>query len=286
MLRVVSIVLALTGPVGCAQGVAEFGAYTAAFSAQREAADQVLDRVGRAERILFNRASAGMLGDFPDFEPADAAYFVAFGDPPVTGSLRASIGVLERYNIALMALAEGRDARAYLAQAAGLSAEMGATGMALAAAQPRAAALVGGVVAGFDAGSAALAAAQQLIDAALTAASRAEFRDRLIAAAPEMRDLIDALRVAATPMFAVMRRAAERTRTLAEGGGDVIDDPEALKRDRALIAGWVLLLEQTRAALDAAAAAAQAPAAPAGGASLAEATATLRALAQTIKAMP
>lgn len=285
MRRIICVLALLAALGGCAQGVAEFGVYAQAFTAQRAAADRVLDRVGRAERLLFTRASAGLRGPFPDFDPAEAAYFVSFGDPPITGSLRASVAVLERYNAALIALAQGQDARAWLAHLTGLGAEIGATGAALAAAGPRAAALTGAGAASFAAGAAALSAAQPVIDAALTAASRAEFRDRLTEAAPAMRDLIDALRAASTPMFAVMRRAAERTRTLAEGGDDVIDDPEALMRDRALIAGWALLLDQTRTALDAAVAAAQAPRAPTSAIALAEAAGGLQALTETIKAM-
>jgi hypothetical protein len=275
---VVSVLLS-----ACARGVAEFQLYTQAFNAQYEQGDAILNSVARAERVVVRGRIAGR-GAIPNFDPNKAAYFVDNVDPPITGSIRASLKSLKSYNDALGALANGEAATA-------LSNRVGvlATNIVGALAASEAAFGFGGVIPGADQMVAKFTSqlniAAPIIKEVAIISTREAFRHQLIAAYPAMRDLLVTMRDGTPAMFNMLR-----TSRVVRGSQDYPEGipPEgaaALERDRALLAGWVLLLDKSLVAMQAAVVAAMTDLPNADLASLAEASLELRVLAEQVKSL-
>lgn len=241
----------LAGLAGCTSGTAEFALYDAAYDAQHAQSTRVLDRLGEAETTLRARLSEAEDG-IPPFDPDRAPQILGLGDadPPLTASLRHSLDALKSYNEALSGLATGA-----AAEALALRLQTASTALGEAAQSVLGVAGVGlAGVAGLQASlTAALPALQQIA----TITDRARFRRDLVAAYPAMRDLLVALRGSTPAMFEVMTRARVVPGLLEDDvEGVPIADLPKVEADRKLLAGWVLLLDATLSAMDAAVAAA------------------------------
>jgi hypothetical protein len=99
---------------------------------------------------------------------------------------------------------------------------------------------------------------QPFLQLALTARSREEFREFLISSYPTVRKLLVELRTATSAIFPVLTAA---TVDPANRAGRALTSEEASKIEtyRKLLADWVILIELTIKALDAAYTAAMAP---------------------------
>ncbi|MCP4933523.1 MAG: hypothetical protein GY927_04800, partial [bacterium] len=188
---------------GSTQGVIEYQKYTLAFNMQIEAGNNVLDSVARAERIVgLRRIKRG--GDFPDFSPNDAAYFVDTVQPPVTASIRASLNILKSYNDALAGLANGEAAEALAARLGKLVADLSGTTVAIANA-------LGGpsAVTGVDTLAGELINKinifTKIFKAVAVRQGREQFREQLIEAAPDMEKFLVELRESTPVMFELLK---------------------------------------------------------------------------------
>ncbi|MBY5318651.1 hypothetical protein [Rhizobium leguminosarum] len=256
--------------------VAEFQIYDQAFDGQYEYGTRVLDRLADAERTVVSR-QLNLRSAVPQFRPDEASYYLTVGDPPLTGSIRASLQSLRAYNKTLTGLASGETAKALTADIANISANLTAAAGSLTIAS-------GG-------GSAFAVAAQTTIGRLLpiftqfkAAADRAEFRRRLLIAYPDMRRLLSEMRNGTDEMFEMMRRSYVSRGTLGATAGIPDTDMVKLKQDRELVAGWVILIDKTLVSMDAAANSVLTSSSPTEISVLVETSTELRVLAETIKA--
>jgi len=267
---------------GTNRGVPEFHLYVQAFNTQYEQADAIFNAVGQAERtvVLRNiRKSA-----IPDFDPDQAAYFVENVDPPITALMRASLKTLKSYNDAVDALVNGAAAEALANRIGDLTANV--TG-AIAAAEL--AVSGAGAIPGAEQlvanSTKSLNLSTPVIKELATLASRAAFRQQLIATYPYMKDLLVTLRNGTPAMFEMLKRAQVTRGSLDNPLGISPAGVAIVEKDRALLAGWVLLLDKTLATMQAAVTAAMAEPTAVALADLAEQSVELRVLAEQIRSI-
>lgn len=275
---ILSIVLAgFSALAGCSGGIAEFQLFEQAFDAQFDQGNKVLDRVATAERKVFLRQQGRTVG-LSAFDPDDAAYYLQSGDPPLTGAIRASLKSVRSYNKALSGLVNGEAARALSNRVGTISSNLLVAASSLqVAAGGSSGALTGG-------GQAIINRLLPVFEPLTTLANRSAFRRQLLAAYPDMRALLVTLRAGTEDMYDVIRRSYVQRGKLGVGR-DGIPSAERprLERDRALMAGWVVLIDRSLVAMDAAAEAALRGASTTDVASLAETALELRVLAEKIK---
>lgn len=266
---------------GCGnRGAAEFQLYSQSFNLQYEQGDAVLNALANAERAVVLRGVKAE--NKPDrFEPNKAAYFVAGVDPPITASIRASLKSVKIYNEALSALANGEAAEALTNRVGTLTTNVvgGIAASQAAFSGPAGVAAAATMVAGVGS---TLKVVLPIFQQAATYASRESFRQQLILAYPHMQDLLIKLRNGTPQMFAVLYRSHVQIGRLGVGR-DGVSDAAAVEKDRALLAGWVVLLDNTLIAMETAAAAAMSDAPAIDLANLSEASIELRVLAEKVK---
>lgn len=233
----------------CSFGAAQFALYNQAFEAQFVEGDKVFDRLGRAERVLRAQQFSRTPGIRP-FDPNEASLYLRVGDPPLTGALRASLGALKDYNDALTALATGAagsSARAELTNATtALSSSL--TNLTGAAGLNSTTAIVEGLSGG-------ISKVIPLLEVVGRAQGRMAFREQLVAAHPDMKDLFMTLRAGTDDIFEVVQLSLTQVGGLGLTEGLDMASLKELEEFRELLAGWVLLLDQTVLAMDKAVAA-------------------------------
>ncbi|MEM9047177.1 MAG: hypothetical protein AAGC92_00535 [Pseudomonadota bacterium] len=270
-------VLALLVLSGCSTGVPEFGLYQQAYEAQYAESARVLDRLGTAEAILRERRAAAEPGIAP-FDPDRAGQLLGLDEPPLTAGLRRSLDALKSFNDALSGLATGE-------AAAVLSARIGSASAALSAASQSILAAGGLAIAAVSSLEGSVAAALPVLERLAAISDRARFRDALLEAYPDMRALLVALRAGTPDLFEVMLEARKTPGSLSGVDGVARADLPLLEEDRRLLAGWVVLLDETLRAMDLAATVIADPAAQAGITALTEAAVEVQTLADIIKAL-
>jgi hypothetical protein len=279
LILVLGAVPSACGPAG----VAEFQLYNQAFNSQFEQGDAILDSVARAERTVVLRGIR-RVALVPDFKPEHAPYFVDTVDPPLTGSIRASLKSLKSYNDALGALASGEAAEVLTHRIGALAANVvGAVAASQAAFGGLAAIPAADTLASETAK--ALASAAPIIKQVATMASREAFRQQLVAAYPSMRELLLTLRNGTPAMFEILKRSRVVRTSLENASGIPAAGLADLEKERALLAAWVVLLDKTLVAMEAAVLAVTNGAPSAGLASLAEASIEMRVLAEQVKSL-
>lgn len=266
------IVLSMSGCAGVIPGfdrsdpatARAFLHYQEALRAQHEAGSRVLDRLAGAESRLLSLEAEPAAG----FDPNAAAATLGVGDPPRTAAMRRALESLRAYNQSLVAVARGAPEAALVSGTdligALLPAETGNAGEAFAR----------------------LNAATRRLWPVLGLMRRSDDRDRLQAAltgaAPRIQDLLRAIRAATPAIYAVLYAAEVEPGNLENADGIPPAGHARLKEDRRMLAGWVLLIDQSMVAVEVAAVAA-----PAGGradAALIGAAIRLRALAEAVSA--
>jgi hypothetical protein len=116
-----------------------------------------------------------------------------------------------------------------------------------------------------------------------TYASREAFRKQLIEAYPAMRALLLALREGTPAMFEIMKRSYVRRGSLDTPSGISQSDMALLEKDRQLLAGWVVLMDQSLVAMEAAVVTAMSGASPRDLAALTAASVELQVLAAQVQ---
>jgi len=239
-----------------ASGYQEFQLYSTAYDEQYAYGDQVLTALGTIERKAFLRSRSA---DDLSFHPEDAAYYISGVEPPITASIRGSLKALKDYNKALAALGNGESAEALTNRVSTLTSNVIGTIAASSGAT--------GTGAGIAAASTHyLGLALPFFRAAAGAASREAFRTQLIAAYPPMFSLLKTLRDGTPEMFEMLDR-----------------NGKPIRENRELMSGWVLLLDQSIVALNAAKLAAESHT-PVNLAGLSDAAIEMRVLAEKTKA--
>lgn len=266
---------------GCAKGVPEFQLYVQGFDNQYEQGQIALDRVARAERIVVGR-QLGRASATAPFNPDNATYYLDTGDPPITASIRASLKALKDYNDALGALASGEAGEALAARAGTLSVALLGAGAALGAATG-AAALIPGATQFVVAASGAVNQAVPIARQIGAYASRQAFRDQLVEAYPAMRELMLALRDGTPAMYEIMRRSYVQRGSLETPSGISASGAALLEKDRQLLAGWVVLMDESLKAMQTAVVTVMSGTSPADLAALTSASVELQVLAAQVK---
>jgi len=239
-----------------AGGVVEFESYKTAFDNVQSTSTSILDQLAQQERWLFFAVNKSARSPVK-FDPDLARYYTDSVDPPGTASFRAALATIKAYNDLLYGLETGQTAQALSAKVAALeasitSAASDASGLiAPAKALPQiqvAVATVNGL----------FAELQPFLQLALTARSREEFHDFLVQSYPIVRRLLVELRNSTSKIFPVLTAAVVDP---ANRVGRSLTAAEQSKIDtyRKLLADWVVLIDTTVKALDAANTAALAP---------------------------
>jgi hypothetical protein len=253
-------VIALSAALAaCAfNGIVEFESFRTAFDKVQSTSSSILDQLAIQERWLFFKVTKNARSPVR-FDPDLARYYTDSVDPPGTASFRAALDTIKTYNDLLYGLETGQTAQAMVAKVAALessitSAAISASGL-LDPAVPAASAQVKLAVGALNGIFAEL---QPFLQLALTARSREEFREFLISSYPTVRKLLVELRTATSAIFPVLTAA---TVDPANRAGRALTSEEASKIEtyRKLLADWVILIELTIKALDAAYTAAMAP---------------------------
>ncbi|WP_299137991.1 hypothetical protein [uncultured Tateyamaria sp.] len=268
--------LALSVLSACAFGAAEFATYRQAFELQYVEGQKVLDEVGRAERTLVDQQFSRKPG-IRAFDPDEAKYYVRVGDPPLTGAIRASLTALKDYNDALSGLATGE-------AAAAVRGELSSANTTLKSALTSLGGATGVDVNFVSTLSGGIAKAITVLEVLERAQNRIDFRQQLVAAHPDMKSLLTTLRAGTPEMFDVVQLS--RTTVGGLGGTDGVsgDNLTRLQEFRTLMAGWVILLDQSALALDQAVVAVATQAGNPDLTSLIDASVELEILAGALKA--
>jgi hypothetical protein len=267
--------------VGCAQAVPEYNLYAQASNAQYEQGDIVLDILASAERkVVVDKLNEQ---DAP-FRPGNAAYYLDNVDPPLTASFRAAIKTLKTYNGALAALANGEAANALTARMAALTTNV-TDGLAAGSVVVGGPAATAGAKAAAGGVTAALEIAKPIFNLAATAASREAFRQQLIAGHKPMRGLIVELRNATPEMYEMMTVSLISMGSGLSATGLSADADRVLKKNRQLLAAWVLLMDKSLLALDQAVAAAESNNSAMRVAGLTDASIELKVFAEQMRAI-
>ena len=262
---------------GCSHGAAEFQSYRQAYEAQYVEAAKVLDQVATAERIIVERSFKSQPG-VRAFNPDEARYYIAVGDPPLTGAIRASVDALKDYNDALSGLVTGE-------AAATLRSELAAANNALAGSLGALAGASGVDAAFATALGGAIGKAIPVLEVLERAGNRIAFREQLVRAYPAMKQLMLELRDGTPQMFEVVERSFVTPGSLGLGPTRMTADKQArLAEFRQLLAGWVLLIDESVRAMDMAVYAAATQAYSPDLSSLIEASVEIRVLSEAIKA--
>lgn len=210
-----------------------------------------------------------------DFDPDKAAYYVDAGDPPLTGAIRSGLKSVTTYNALLAGLANGESATALTTRTGTLYSNLLATAEALSVAAS--------VSTAFVPGAQALAGRLlPLIEQAQKLRNRAEFRRKLLEAYPDMRALLVRLRDGSKEMYNVIFRSYVKRGVIRNRGIPAADVPK-LEADRKLLAGWVILMDQTLVSMDAATNAVLKGASSADVSVLMDASVDLRVLAERVR---
>jgi hypothetical protein len=264
----------------CATGVAEFQLYGSAFDTQYVEATKVFDRLAAAERTVAKDLLKSKPG-IADFDPNQAANYLPVGDPPLTGAIRASLDAVRHYNQALSGLATGEAAVALTNRLSTAATSLGGSASAIAGA-------AGLKLAVTPLLTSAIGTVLPIFELLSKISNRIEFRQQLVLAYPAIHCLLITLRKGTKDIFELMQRSYVTGGSLDTTKGiDGISNEnlKKLEADRALLAGWVILLDRTIVAMDSAVLAIAEGESSADLAGLVDATVEIRAVAGTIRAL-
>jgi hypothetical protein len=260
--RRLSFAARLLGPILAAAlaacsfgGIVEFETYKTAFDKVQSTSASILDQLAQQERWLFFKVTKNARSPIR-FDPALARYYTDVVDPPGTASFRTALDTIKIYNDLLYGLETGQTAEALANKVAALESS-------ITSAATSASGLLGGGASGqiklaVGALNGLFAELQPFVQLALTARSREAFHDFLIQAYPSVRQLLAELRASTSAIFPVLT-AATIDPSLRAGRALTADEASKVDTYRKLLADWVILIELTIKALDAANAAAVAP---------------------------
>lgn len=232
MAACMALILVLTG---CQAGGSEFELYRQSYALQFTEGERVVERLGSAERKLWRKAARPSPRSF---DPGEARYYVDVGDPPLAGSVRASLVALREYNDLLADLANGNAGTRLVTGVGSILGNLNVARLQLSSA---------------ELGPAHVTAAAQILSPPvltvinLLARKAAEnsFGAQLGAAYPHMRRILEGLKEI-TPTMQQIMVASD-----ADARGN-LTTPQQAEADRKMLASWVILIDSTLAAMDAA----------------------------------
>ena len=272
---VLVLAVACTGP----EALPQLRAYDAAVQQTSVASGRLLDELSVAERKLLQDQAGkpgptAPLGVDELFDPKKATIFATEADPPLTHAYRRALEVVASYNSALIALAEGRGLETLQADAGRLADEL--AGIA------ELAGIGASAVPGLGA---TLPALRLAIDEAAKAASRAAFREAFLREYSVVDGILVAMRDGTADVFPILTRSnlALLRRARIENAPPGIRAALAARHEawRAALSDWVVLIDETRAAMAAVRARLNSPEVQL--ADIADRSAQLRALAGAIR---
>lgn len=224
---------------GCVSPVpqAELDAYRTAFAAARSANDAFLEQYSGVERAV--------IGEDPleKFDPAHAVYYASVGQPPLTRQISRAFAAVANYNDLLTILAEGRSwdgirpqvertANSF-SEVAGLFGQQGAAaGVAI---------KLGGEL--FN----------QLGSALRSVTDRQQAQKLITDHTDDVTAVIDALIEISPGLYKEMTHSMFEAQANAVVAGNEAEDKALtakIKTVKALLANWVVLLQDTRGALE------------------------------------
>jgi hypothetical protein len=224
----------------CASPVpqAELDAYRSAFTAARTANEAFLEQFASAERALKSTAAAD------EFIAQDAAYYATSGKPPLTTQIERAFNAIAAYNDVLTTLAEGRSWDAIRPQIdraatsfsvlAGLA---GPQGAAVGAAIP----LAGNLI-------------NELGSALRGVTDRKQAQQLIVDHTDDVVAVIDTLIKFSPDIHGIVQDYFKKAQATA-ATENRMDDARAFKvkaesTSRTLVANWVVLLQDTKGALE------------------------------------
>ena len=199
----------------------EFTLYQAAYNNAEEATDSVLDVYGRYERRV-QPVSEGT------FDPDQAALIAPGAEPPLTGLYRQGFAAVSDYNAMLARYAAGESISA-------LNKEFEALGLSL----DRLKSALGSLS---IPGKPAVEAAQKLAGLALARSDAEEFRRSVKENGPTIRNFLKIVRSDTSSMFSDAKIAVVKGGSTPAGAQKAASD---LAGFREMLAGWVLLIDET-----------------------------------------
>lgn len=259
----------------CSVGSAEFQTYRQAFETQYVEGEKVMDHVGSAERKLVQQRFKQSRG-VRTFNPNEARYYLKVGDPPLTGAIRASLKALKDYNDALSGLATGQTAAAVRTELISANSSLKTSLTALGGAAGVDEAFAGTL-------SSVIGKVIPILEVVERAQNRAVFRKQLVAAHPDMKALMLELRQGTGAMFDVVKLGHTTRGSLGGTDGINADNLKRLEEFRGLLAGWVILIDQSILAMDQAVFAVATQSNAPNLTSLIEASVEIKVLAEAIK---
>lgn len=256
-------------------GAKEFEVYETSFNTAFELGQSILDRVAAKEREAFDLTVPSMTPTNAYFDPNEARYLVNDIDPPGTAALRQTLRIVQLYNASLSGLASGDSAQIMSARITEIGTT--ATSLGLQLSTP-ASTTQAQIIERLAEKTTPLRALEPLSNLALESATRAEFRERLLAEAGTIDSILESLiqitgnsqqtADESTQINAGRRACTETVKpsifcmllapTLFEkdsARGTIpftADEIKDVNNTRALLANWVILLSNTRVSLAAA----------------------------------
>ncbi|NLI82116.1 MAG: hypothetical protein GX443_10585 [Deltaproteobacteria bacterium] len=258
---------------GCVStaGLSEFRQYRDSFERVNVASTAIFDEMGAAERAKARQLFLRGLPPVPatrtasqtikasgfdeQFYIEDAPYVSQTGDPPATAAFRRSIAAVAVFNDIVLAYAEGRSLSELKREAAVLGSVVQEALHAVGGAR-----VIGGL--SMPAVGAALTLVKAGADQAVALASRAAFRDAVVAQQPNIDAILVTVRDGTPAIFGLL------TGDLADSAKDAMDRGDKataqvfiaqIETYRKMLSDWVLLLDDTRTALRATIAAMEHP---------------------------
>lgn len=225
-----------------------------------------------ASEVPWQRVAGDAKGFINGFCLPDAPYFSDLGDPPATRQLRGGLAVIEQYASVLSILTEGRKVQAAIGEVDALGKQVSGLLGAIGVASPVGAAL-----------AAVQEALQPVLKIVADQANAAEARRLILAGAPEVTRLIEALRQAAPAMFSVLTEASARQATLQEQPAAVAGEVQRIDAYRVAVANYVFLLGKLQTSWDLTVAAANRPPGEGRVSALIEQTTALRTDAEAAR---
>ncbi len=239
------------------RGVSEFNSYRDTYTAAKGVGEGMLDRLAVSERTLYQTAYPFDPLSSP-FEPSSAPYLVTSVDPPATAALRRTLAAVTSYNDALYALASGQEGAAIAGKITRLSTIGAGAADDLAALGAPELQKVGGVAAA-RAVNTVLAAFEPLAAQIIDFETRADFRKMLVAEEPTIRAALKACRDQTPAIFEGIRGAVVTRESGPTSRGTLSPAAKSqIDSTRLAIANWVVLLDLSDDALQAAVAAVKA----------------------------
>lgn len=243
----------LVASCGTNRGIAEFEAYRFAYDAAAETGESILDRLAAAEREIND-----LLDPPPTkatqvtFDPNKAAYYSKAVDPPATAAYRRALQAVRAYNDALYGLASGETAAALAAKVSAISGLVASAPGEIAG--PTGAAVGATFTAAANAVNAAVKGLEPLTAAVIGFEARDQFQSRLLEEAGTMDGILLTMRTKTTDIFDALFAPTvfEANDSFERGGQLRPEETEKIVAVRELLANWVVLLDGSRVALDAA----------------------------------